>query len=86
MNWTPEKTNALLQAIQDYKPVGIDKHFHMMFVLERFCAKTGQTDISADDIWKQLSQFYNLEQLDQMQPLPLPLRENVDFSLPGDLR
>jgi MRG-binding protein len=57
--WTPEMEVSLFYAMMDHKPVGENKHFHMIFIYEKFnslCEKK----LSVDQLWQHLSTMYDL--------------------------
>jgi MRG-binding protein len=83
VDWNVELETQLFHAMQGHKPVGISKHFHMVCIQEQLC-QMGWKQLSAEQIWKHLGTMYNLEALEETEPIPFP--NNVtDFSLPEDL-
>ena len=60
--WTPEMDVNLFYALMDHKPVGVNKHFHMIFIYERF-NQTTETKLSVDQLWQRLSTLYDLKEL-----------------------
>ena len=81
--WTSEQSYHLLQAMKGYRPYGIEKHFHMMFILEKFRSKS-ELNITADALWDHIEEHYNINQLTEREAERLR-QKPVDFSLPDDL-
>ena len=61
--WTPEMDVNLFYALMDHKPVGVNKHFHMIFIYEKFNQATDTIKLSVDQIWQRLSTLYDLKEL-----------------------
>ena len=62
VQWTPEMEVNLLYSMIDHKPVGVNKHFHMIFIYEKFnnlCDK----NLTVDQIWQRLGTLYDLKEL-----------------------
>lgn len=72
--------------MKGYRPYGIDKHFHMMFIIERFRARTGLT-VSADTLLEQIEEFYNINTLTARDAEKMKQRlKQTDFSLPPEIK
>lgn len=80
MEWSADDSIQLFFALEGLKPVGINKHFYMACIAERL-SKSLNRDVPTDAIWAYLRKLYNLELLDEMEPLPFP-NEQIDFFLP----
>ncbi|KAK6623819.1 hypothetical protein RUM44_010675 [Polyplax serrata] len=78
--WNVENEIKLFEAIIGHKPVGINKHFHMACISEKFENMLGKP-ISSDILWQHLGSMYDLAALDKKDTLPFP-NEPVEFSLP----
>ncbi|XP_073845544.1 MRG/MORF4L binding protein [Musca autumnalis] len=72
--WTPEEEIQLFYAMAGLKPVGVNKHFYIACIAERLNRDT-------ESIWGHLRTLYNLEALDELEPLPFP-NDEKEFSLP----
>ncbi|XP_062507210.1 MRG/MORF4L-binding protein-like [Corticium candelabrum] len=81
--WTVELETHLFHAMQGHKPVGVSKHFHMVCIQEQLC-QMGWKHLSAEQIWKHLGTMYNLDALEETEPVPFP-NSIIDFNLPDDL-
>jgi hypothetical protein len=64
--WTTERTYHFLQSLRGFRPFGIEKHFHMMFILEKFRVRTG-LNIKADVLWDQIEEYYGINQLTERE-------------------
>lgn len=42
---------------------GINRFFHMACIHKNFLAASGKTEIASSDLWKHLSDMYNLDTL-----------------------
>ncbi|CRL08501.1 CLUMA_CG021350, isoform A [Clunio marinus] len=82
--WTTEEEIQLFLALHGLRPVGINKHFFMVCIVDRL-SKTLNRKISSDQIWKHLKTMYNLKALDDLEPLPFP-NEETNFNLPPELQ
>ncbi|XP_039251685.1 MRG/MORF4L-binding protein-like [Styela clava] len=81
--WNADTEVCLFYAMRGHKPVGINKHFHMMGIHSKFAQSLGQPVTSAQ-IWEHLSTMYNLAVLDESDALPF--NNNVKhFQLPEDI-
>ncbi|XP_013117779.1 MRG/MORF4L-binding protein [Stomoxys calcitrans] len=78
--WTPEEEIHLFFAMGCLKPVGVNKHFYMACIAERLSSSLNR-DFTTESIWGHLRTLYNLEALDDLEPLPFP-NEEKEFSLP----
>ncbi|XP_058979573.1 uncharacterized protein LOC101891901 isoform X1 [Musca domestica] len=72
--WTPEEEIQLFYAMAGLKPVGVNKHFYIACIAERLNRDT-------ESVWGHLRTLYNLEALDELEPLPFP-NDEKEFSLP----
>ncbi|CAH0390741.1 unnamed protein product [Bemisia tabaci] len=80
--WTPAYEVQLMFAMIGLKPVGINQHFHMARIQEKFSAAINRT-VEPETIWKHLNTWYDMEKLDEMEPFPFPCEEE-EFELPDD--
>lgn len=74
IKWTSENINHLLHAMKGYRPYGLEKHFHMMFILEKFRARSG-INATADALWDYIDELYNIKLLSEREELKLRLEE-----------
>lgn len=82
--WTPELEVSLFHSMKGHKPVGINRHFHMACIHDKFSTSTGKKNISSKQIWEHLRELYNLQALDDLESLPFP-NEETEFNLPEDI-
>lgn len=80
VKFTPEIEVALFRAMQDHKPVGVSKHWHMVCIHQRMIAQ-GFASISTHVIWNHLQKLYDLVSLDELENDALP-SDQQDFELP----
>lgn len=80
MEWSAEEEVQLFFALEGLKPVGVNKHFYMACIADRL-SKSLNREVPAECIWAHLRTMYNLDVLDEMEPLPFP-NEQKDFFLP----
>ncbi|RXG51431.1 MRG/MORF4L-binding protein [Armadillidium vulgare] len=71
IEWTIENEIQLLFAMINHKPIGINKHFQMMAIHDKFTSSLN-CELSAKEIWKKLETYYDLQALVK------------DFTLPQD--
>ncbi|CAH03096.1 Eaf7p [Kluyveromyces lactis] len=89
--WSKVEEIRLFKWMMLFKPAGIHKHFHMVCLLERlnkpdqYPIKLLQSDkgssdkvFSGEDVWEQLSRYYNLEKADEVENQPYPEFYNDD--------
>lgn len=84
IKWTTEHINHLLHAMKGYRPYGVEKHFHMMFIVERFRAKSG-LNVTAEALWDYIETLYDINLLSEKDIEEIK-KKQVDYSLPADLR
>ncbi|KAB7497723.1 MRG/MORF4L-binding protein [Armadillidium nasatum] len=82
IEWTIENEIQLLFAMINHKPIGINKHFQMMAIHDKFTSSLN-CELSAKEIWKKLETYYDLQALDESDKLPFPNNQE-DFTLPQD--
>lgn len=80
LEWSPEDEIQLFFAMDGLRPVGINRHFFIACVVERL-SKALNREVSSESVWSHLKTMYNLQALDEQDPLPFP-NEESDFSLP----
>lgn len=80
LEWTTEDEIQLFHALEGMKPVGIGKHFVMGAIGDRLSESLNRS-IPRDEIWKHLRTIYNLDLLDEREPIPFPNRKQ-EFQLP----
>ncbi|XP_058459932.1 MRG/MORF4L-binding protein [Malaya genurostris] len=78
--WSPEEEIQLFFAMDGLKPIGINRHFFIVCVVDRL-SKALNRDINSDAVWSHLKTMYNLKALNEQEQLPFP-NEECDFSLP----
>merc|ERR1711915_776233 len=85
--WTAEQEILLLHSMLDHKPVGFDRHIHMIFIQQRFKNKWRHQEpycVTARMLWNKLESMHNLEALGYENQMPMELLKNVDFALPEE--
>ncbi|XP_068678860.1 MRG/MORF4L-binding protein-like isoform X2 [Montipora capricornis] len=82
--WTPELEVSLFHSMKGHKPVGINRHFHMACIHDKFATSTGKRNISSKQIWEHLQELYNLQALDDLENLPFP-NDETEFNLPEEI-
>merc|ERR1739838_1191565 len=83
IEWNCENEIQLFYAMMGHKPVGINKHFQMMMIHEKFSTSLN-VELSSSVIWKKLETLYDLNALflqDDSNTLPFP-NGREDFTLP----
>ncbi|XP_060562308.1 MRG/MORF4L-binding protein-like isoform X2 [Ruditapes philippinarum] len=78
-NWNCEMEVNLFHALRGHKPVGVNRHFHMVSIHEKLSSTNKK--ITARQIWDYLGELYDLNALNESEILPFPNKE-LDFSLP----
>jgi MRG-binding protein len=80
--WTPQMEINLFYAMIDHKPIGENKHFHMIFIYEKFNNLNEEKKLSIDQIWQHLNELYDMQALEENEILAFPTDENEEFCLP----
>ncbi|KAH8321463.1 hypothetical protein KR074_005508 [Drosophila pseudoananassae] len=80
LEWSAEEEVHLFHAMEGLRPVGINKHFYMSCIAQRF-SKALNREVPSDMIWRHLETMYKLKELDHLESLPFP-NEEREFSLP----
>ena len=60
--WTADMETSLFYAMIDHKPVGENKHFHMIFIYEKYNV-LNEKKLTANQIWSYLNTIYDLQAL-----------------------
>ncbi|XP_075427553.1 MRG/MORF4L-binding protein [Ascaphus truei] len=81
--WSPEVEVCLFHAMLGHKPVGVNRHFHMICIRDKFSQNIGR-QISSKVIWEHLRTMYDMQALHESEILPFPNSEK-NFILPEDL-
>ncbi len=77
MNWNVETEVNLFHAMRNHKPVGVNRHFHMMCIISKLCESLGR-NVTSKQIWDHLASMYDLSALNESENLPFPNKEK-DF-------
>lgn len=78
--WTAEEEIQLFYAMGGLKPVGVNRHFYIACITDRL-SRSLNRDYTTESIWVHLRTMYNLDALEDLEPLPFP-NEEKEFSLP----
>jgi len=78
--WNVEDELKLLQAVLHNKPIGVNKHFSMVKIVDQLRTSL-KRHITTDEVWAHLETMYNLKALDDFETVPFP-NEEIEFSLP----
>nr|XP_057940604.1 MRG/MORF4L-binding protein [Doryrhamphus excisus] len=81
--WSHEVEVCLFHAMIGHKPVGVNRHFHMICIRDKFSQNIGR-QISSSVIWDHLGTMYDMQALHESEILPFPNSEK-SFSLPDDI-
>ncbi|XP_076462161.1 uncharacterized protein LOC143294662 isoform X2 [Babylonia areolata] len=82
-SWNVEMEVNLFHAMRGHKPVGVNRHFHMVVIHEKLSSPTTKK-LSAKDVWDHLSTMYDLQALNESEILPFP-NKPLDFKLPANI-
>ncbi|KAM4623148.1 MRG/MORF4L-binding protein [Discoglossus pictus] len=83
VQWSPEVEVCLFHAMLGHKPVGVNRHFHMICIRDKFSQNIGR-QISSKVIWEHLRTMYDMQALHESEILPFPNSEK-NFILPEDI-
>ncbi|XP_056130425.1 MRG/MORF4L-binding protein [Lampris incognitus] len=81
--WSHEVEVCLFHAMLGHKPVGVNRHFHMICIRDKFSQNIGR-QVSSSVIWDHLGTMYDMQALHESEILPFPNAEK-SFSLPDDI-
>ncbi|CAG0885095.1 unnamed protein product [Darwinula stevensoni] len=81
--WTPELEIKLYYAMEDLKPAGVNKHFHMMVILKKLNEEMN-VNVNSSDVWKHLESLYDLSAIDGIENSARPFLESREFILPDE--
>lgn len=84
ITWSTEDEIQLFHALEGMKPVGICKHFVMGAIGDRLEDRLGKI-VPREEIWKHLRTIYNLDLLDEREPIPFPNKDQ-EFQLPDEFK
>ncbi|XP_039590737.1 MRG/MORF4L-binding protein isoform X1 [Polypterus senegalus] len=81
--WSQEVEVCLFHAMLGHKPVGVNRHFHMICIRDKFSQNIGR-QVSSKVIWDHLSTMYDMQALHESEILPFPNSEK-SFVLPEEI-
>ncbi|XP_038134376.1 MRG/MORF4L-binding protein [Cyprinodon tularosa] len=81
--WSHEVEVCLFHAMIGHKPVGVNRHFHMICIRDKFSQNIGR-QVSSSIIWDHLGTMYDMQALHESEILPFPNTEK-SFSLPEEI-
>lgn len=62
VEWTPEMETNLFYSMIDFKPVGENKHFNMIFIYQKFNSLNDRK-LTSEQLWSHLNTLYDLQAL-----------------------
>lgn len=83
IKWTSENSYYLLRALQGYRPFGVRKHLHMMFIHEEFKARSGLSP-PTDVLWDYIEELYNINVMTEKELEELKKKPVEAYSLDQD--
>ncbi|KAJ8360818.1 hypothetical protein SKAU_G00173430 [Synaphobranchus kaupii] len=83
VTWSQEVEVCLFHAMLGHKPVGVNRHFHMICIRDKFCQNIGR-QVSSRVIWDHLTTMYDMQALHESEILPFPNSEK-SFVLPEEI-
>nr|XP_023693888.1 MRG/MORF4L-binding protein-like isoform X3 [Paramormyrops kingsleyae] len=81
--WSQEVEVCLFHAMLGHKPVGVNRHFHMICIRDKFSQNIGR-QVSSKVIWDHLGTMYDMQALHESEILPFPNSER-SFVLPEEI-
>ncbi|MFT7800813.1 MRG/MORF4L-binding protein-like isoform X1 [Arapaima gigas] len=81
--WSQEVEVCLFHAMLGHKPVGVNRHFHMICIRDKFSQNIGR-QVSSKVIWDHLGTMYDMQALHESEILPFPNSEKT-FVLPEEI-
>lgn len=76
---TTDAEIALFRAIARARPVGMNRHFNMLAILQMIKHETGRT-VSAEDVWEKMRGLYDLNALEELVRFNLLLRVSLSLT------
>ena len=62
---TPEGEIALLSALIQARPVGLQKHWAMLSIMRMVESRLGEGRVTNEEVWSKLGTLYDLKLLDE---------------------
>jgi len=81
VEWNVDMEAQLFYAMRGHKPVGVNRHFQMACIFEKFRNSSNQKDVTSQQIWDHLESMYDMAALHESEIVPFP-NDEVDFLLP----
>ncbi|ESO10546.1 hypothetical protein HELRODRAFT_167047 [Helobdella robusta] len=79
--WNVDMQVSLFHAMRDHKPVGVNRHFQMLFIHDKI-NNTNNPKVANKDVWDYLGTLYDINALvNDSERIPT-LSKEVDFELP----
>ncbi|GAB6029849.1 hypothetical protein CHUAL_005558 [Chamberlinius hualienensis] len=83
IEWNVDMEVQLFYAMRGHKPVGVNRHFQMACIIEKF-RNAVQKDITSQHLWDHLDSMYDMVALHESEIIPFP-NDETDFSLPESI-
>uniref|UniRef100_T1J096 MRG-binding protein n=1 Tax=Strigamia maritima TaxID=126957 RepID=T1J096_STRMM len=80
VDWNVEIEVQLFFAMRGHKPVGVNRHFQMACILNKF-RHALRKDIGSQQIWDHLETMYDMSALHESEIVPFP-NDELEFVLP----
>uniref|UniRef100_A0A4W3HUH1 MRG domain binding protein n=1 Tax=Callorhinchus milii TaxID=7868 RepID=A0A4W3HUH1_CALMI len=74
VSWSPEVEVCLFHAMLGHKPVGVNRHFHMICIRDKFSQNIGR-QVSSKIVWEHLNVMYDMQALHRKEILALEYGE-----------
>ncbi|VEL30149.1 unnamed protein product [Protopolystoma xenopodis] len=81
-DWDLESEIKLFHALMSHKPVGVDRHFQMIYIMN-YLSTSLDKPITASQVWKRLSEMYDMDELQEAEVMPFPTKL-TEFALSSD--
>lgn len=78
--WSTQDEISLFQVMRFNKPVGVNKHFAMINIVEQLKSLLDRP-VAISEVWDYIGKLYNITALDEFETPPFP-NDVKDFSLP----
>lgn len=82
IDWDVNVEVLFFYAMLGYKPVGVNRHFMMLLIHNRFTGFLNH-QLSSKALWDHLDTMYDMPSLHESEIIPFP-NEEVDFELPEE--
>ncbi|CAI2736960.1 unnamed protein product [Dicrocoelium dendriticum] len=83
VSWSTQMEIELFHAILTHKPVGVDRHFQMIYIKSLLNSRPCTNKLTTSQLWEKLDSLYNMDELHESEVNPFQFKIK-EFCLPEE--